>query len=45
MGRVGEAAGFAAMFSVVASFPLLGLGALGWFRPGRIPAPEQRPTS
>lgn len=41
MGRVGETAGFPAMFLVAASFPLLGLGALGWPRARRIEDPTE----
>jgi MFS family permease len=39
MGRVAEMAGFSAMFLVVASLPLLSLGALGWLRTTRTAVP------
>jgi MFS family permease len=36
MGRVGEMAGFPAMFLAAAACPLLGLGVLGWLRANRL---------
>jgi hypothetical protein len=40
MGRVGETAGFPVMFLAAASFPLLGLGVLGWLQVNRIEEPS-----
>jgi hypothetical protein len=39
MGRIAEVKGFPAMFVVVASLPLLGLGATRWVRASRARGP------